>query len=58
MVAIDVIFFDVDGTLVDSRKDIAIAMNYILALSSRHAWEELICIHMLGYAWPRKTGRG
>lgn len=30
MVAIDAIFFDVDGTLVDSRKDITIAMNHAL----------------------------
>lgn len=30
MIAIDVIFFDVDGTLVDSRVDIANAVNYTL----------------------------
>ncbi len=30
MIAIDYIFFDVDGTLVDSRKDIVNAMNYAL----------------------------
>jgi HAD superfamily hydrolase (TIGR01549 family) len=31
MIVIDAIFFDVDGTLVDSRKDIVKAMNYTLA---------------------------
>lgn len=31
MAQIDTIFFDVDGTLVDSRKDIANAMNYALS---------------------------
>lgn len=30
MIEIDAIFFDVDGTLVDSRKDIANAVNYVL----------------------------
>ena len=32
MAQIDTIFFDVDGTLVDSRKDIANAMNHALSL--------------------------
>lgn len=30
MISVDVIFFDVDGTLVDSREDIASAINYTL----------------------------
>ena len=37
MVAVDAIFFDLDGTLVDARTDIVNAMNYTLAKLDRPA---------------------
>jgi len=41
--AIDAVFFDVDGTLVDARKDIANAMNFTLRkLNLKERPEELI----------------
>lgn len=47
MTEIDTIFFDVDGTLVDSRKDIANAMNHALSsLGFRTLTQDDIIMHV------------
>lgn len=49
MPSIDSIFFDVDGTLVDGRKDIANAMNHALRVLGRPELPEPVISSHIGY---------
>ena len=55
MKCVDSIIFDLDGTLVDSRRDIVNAVNY--TLRTLGIGEKLWHTHACSNIWHRKKGR-